>query len=93
MTWFGTYIRRGELILHPYWEYYRDRNREYKPQELVMSWPECKVANSVPPSERASRGVRRLQRCLTRCAGASPGDAGCGLRNRARRVGCYSAAG
>lgn len=31
---FGTYIRRGELIVYPYWEYYRDNNREYSPQEL-----------------------------------------------------------
>ena len=31
---FGTYIRRGELIVYPYWEYYRDGNREYNPQEL-----------------------------------------------------------
>ena len=31
---FGTYIRRGELIVYPYWEYYRDDNREYKPAEL-----------------------------------------------------------
>ncbi len=34
LSMFGTYIRRGELVLYPYWEYYRDRNREYNPQEL-----------------------------------------------------------
>jgi hypothetical protein len=31
---FGTYIRKGDVILYPYWEYYLDNNREYKPQEL-----------------------------------------------------------
>jgi len=31
---FGTYIRRGELIFYPYYEYYRDRNFEYKPEEF-----------------------------------------------------------
>ena len=31
---FATYIRRGELIVYPFFEYYRDRNFEYKPEEL-----------------------------------------------------------
>jgi hypothetical protein len=31
---FGTYIRKGDLIIYPYWEYYLDNDREYKPQEL-----------------------------------------------------------
>jgi len=31
---FGTFIRKGDLIIYPYWEYYVDNNREYKPQEL-----------------------------------------------------------
>lgn len=31
---FGTYIRKGDLIFYPYWEYYLDNNREYKPLEL-----------------------------------------------------------
>src|SRR5262245_33240984 len=30
---FGTYIRRGELILYPYWEYYVDNDRQYSPEE------------------------------------------------------------
>ena len=25
---FGTYIRRGELIVYPYWEYYVDNSRQ-----------------------------------------------------------------
>jgi hypothetical protein len=31
---FGTYIRRGELLVYPFFEHYRDRNFEYKPSEL-----------------------------------------------------------
>lgn len=31
---FGTYIRRGELLLYPFYEYYRDGNFEYTPSEL-----------------------------------------------------------
>lgn len=31
---FGTYIRRGQLRLYPYFEYYRDNDFEYKPLEL-----------------------------------------------------------
>jgi len=31
---FGTYVRRGELLLYPFFEYYRDGNFEYTPSEL-----------------------------------------------------------
>ncbi len=31
---FGTYVRRGEVIVYPFFEYYRDRNLEYKPAEF-----------------------------------------------------------
>jgi hypothetical protein len=31
---FGTYIQKGELIVYPFYEYYSDRNAEYKPAEL-----------------------------------------------------------
>lgn len=31
---FGTYIAKGDLIIYPYWEYYRDHDHEYKPSEL-----------------------------------------------------------
>jgi hypothetical protein len=31
---FGTYIRRGEWIVYPFYEYYRDHNFEYQPSEL-----------------------------------------------------------
>jgi hypothetical protein len=33
-TLFGTYIRGGELIIYPFFEYYSDQDREYKPSEL-----------------------------------------------------------
>lgn len=31
---FGTYVRKGELLVYPFVEWYRDRNLEYKPSEL-----------------------------------------------------------
>ncbi|UCC73886.1 MAG: hypothetical protein JSV86_04815 [Gemmatimonadota bacterium] len=31
---FGTYIRRGELIVYPFYEYYRDSDMEYEPAEF-----------------------------------------------------------
>ena len=31
---FGTYVRKGELIVYPFFEYYRDANAEYKPSEF-----------------------------------------------------------
>jgi hypothetical protein len=31
---FGTYIRRGEWIVYPFFEYYWDNDYEYKPEEL-----------------------------------------------------------
>ncbi len=31
---FGTYILPGEVIVYPFFEYYRDSNAEYSPQEL-----------------------------------------------------------
>jgi hypothetical protein len=31
---FGTYIRRGEWIVYPFFEYYRDDDFEYKPEEF-----------------------------------------------------------
>jgi len=34
---FGTYIRKGELIVYPFYEYYRDNDFEYKPEELGAS--------------------------------------------------------
>lgn len=31
---FGTFIRKGDLLIYPYYEYYHDNNFEYKPTEL-----------------------------------------------------------
>jgi hypothetical protein len=31
---FGTYIRSKELLIYPFYEYYRDGDYEYKPEEL-----------------------------------------------------------
>ena len=31
---FATFIEAGDLVLYPFYEYYRDRNAEYKPSEL-----------------------------------------------------------
>ena len=31
---FGTYVRAGELLLYPFFEYYRDANAEYSPDEM-----------------------------------------------------------
>jgi hypothetical protein len=32
---FGTFIRKGELLVFPFYEYYLDNDYEYKPAELV----------------------------------------------------------
>jgi hypothetical protein len=31
---FGTYVTKGELLIYPFFEYYRDADMEYKPAEL-----------------------------------------------------------
>lgn len=31
---FGTYVRKGEWLVYPFFEYARDHNREYQPQEF-----------------------------------------------------------
>jgi hypothetical protein len=31
---FATFIEAGDLVVYPFYEYYRDRNSEYKPSEL-----------------------------------------------------------
>ena len=31
---FATFIEAGDLLVYPFYEYYRDRNAEYKPSEL-----------------------------------------------------------
>jgi hypothetical protein len=34
MSMLGTYVRQGELLVYPFFEWYADRNLEYKPSEL-----------------------------------------------------------
>lgn len=36
---FGMYVRSGELLIYPFFEYYRDHNMEYKPAELGYTGP------------------------------------------------------
>lgn len=37
---FGTYVRPGELLVYPFFEYYRDHDYEYKPSELGFDFDE-----------------------------------------------------
>lgn len=57
---FGTYIRRGELIVYPYWEYYLDNDREYTPQDLGFAG-----AQDFRGRYRASEGLFFLAYGLT----------------------------
>lgn len=59
-TLFGTYIRRGELIVYPFFEYYRDRNFEYTPEELGFAG-----AEDFRGRYRASEGLLYLGYGLT----------------------------
>ena len=34
MSMLGTYVRQGEVLVYPFFEWYADRNLEYKPSEL-----------------------------------------------------------
>jgi hypothetical protein len=52
---FGTYVRHGELILYPFYEYYKDDDFEYKPSEL--GYPD-------PPGEPDYRGRYRAHEGL-----------------------------
>ena len=49
---FGTYVRRGELLVYPFFEYYRDHNFEYTPSELGVIGEE-----DYPGRYRASEGL------------------------------------
>ncbi len=37
LSMFGTYIQKGQLLIYPFFEYYRDSDYEYKPSELGFS--------------------------------------------------------
>lgn len=34
LSMFGTYVQKGQLIVYPFFEYYRDKDYEYSPNEL-----------------------------------------------------------
>jgi len=34
---FGTYVRKGELLIYPFYEYYYDKDFEYEPFEFGFS--------------------------------------------------------
>lgn len=34
LSQFGTYVRKGQLYVYPFYEYYRDNNLEYEPAEF-----------------------------------------------------------
>jgi hypothetical protein len=36
VSMFGTYIAKGELLVYPFFEYYRDRDAEYSPNEFGL---------------------------------------------------------
>lgn len=57
---FGTYIRQGELLIYPFFEYYRDDNLEYKPSELGFS-----SGNDFRGKFRASEGILFLSYGVT----------------------------
>ena len=37
---FGTYVRKGELLVYPFFEHYRDKDFEYKPSEFGVAGEE-----------------------------------------------------
>lgn len=37
LSMFGTYIQKGQLIVYPFFEYYRDHDAEYSPVELGLT--------------------------------------------------------
>ncbi len=58
---FGTYVRPGELLFYPFFEYYLDDNMEYKPQELGFG-----LDQDFRGRYRASEGLVFLGYGLTR---------------------------
>ena len=49
---FGTYIRKGELLVYPFFEYYKDDNFEYKPEEFGFG-----LAEDFRGKYQASEGI------------------------------------
>ncbi len=57
---FGTYVRKGELLVYPFFEYYRDADFEYKPSDLGFGFDE-----NFRGKYRASEGLLFLAYGLT----------------------------
>jgi hypothetical protein len=57
---FGTYIRKGELMVYPFFEYYKDGNLEYKPSEMGFG-----LAQDFRGEYRANEGILFLGYGLT----------------------------
>ncbi len=49
---FGTYIRKGELLVYPFYEYYLDNNLEYNPAEFGYG-----LTDDFEGKYRASEGI------------------------------------
>jgi hypothetical protein len=60
MSQFGTYVRDGELLVYPFFEWYYDSNLEYKPSELGYG-----VEQDYRGKYRASEGLLFLGYGLT----------------------------
>ena len=43
---FGTYIRKGEFLVYPFYEYYYDHNQRYTPEELGYKGDQDFIAKS-----------------------------------------------
>ena len=52
MSMLGTYVRDGELLIYPFFEWYTDHNLEYKPSELGYG-----LNNDYRGRFRASEGI------------------------------------
>ena len=52
MSMFGTYVRKGELLVYPFYEYIRDDNLEYEPADFGL------------PSKQEFRGSLRAHEAL-----------------------------
>jgi hypothetical protein len=60
MSQFGTYVRQGELLVYPFFEWYYDSNFEYKPSELAYG-----LEQDFRGKYRASEGLLFLGYGLT----------------------------
>lgn len=52
LSMFGTYVEKGQLYIYPFFEYYRDKDSEYSPEELGFQ-----VDRDFKGKYRASEGL------------------------------------